>query len=96
MPDFNELIPLVLQMLPHALALVGGRSAPRASRRRSGHRDGRLVGGASLPAPAGSSAFLELVRGLPAGAALRYEAPDGTVLTCWTAPGAEPGEYRLW
>ncbi|XQE77547.1 hypothetical protein ACN24L_00240 [Streptomyces microflavus] len=48
------------------------------------------------PGAGGGRALLELVRGMQPGMVLRYEAPDGTVLTCWSVPEAEPGEYRLW
>ncbi|MEV6476983.1 hypothetical protein [Streptomyces sp. NPDC051657] len=97
MPEFNELIPIVLQMLPHMLALFD-RPGPRTSRRRSRHGDSTRppASPVTVPAAEGSAAFLELVRGMPPGAVLRCEVPDGTVLTCWSAPGAEPGEYRLW
>ncbi|MFJ6810929.1 hypothetical protein OHA57_00365 [Streptomyces anulatus] len=97
MPEFNELIPIALQMLPHMLALFE-RPGPRTSRRCSRHGDSTRppAGPVTVPAAGDGAAFLELVRGMPPGAVLRYEAPDGTVLTCWSAPGAEPGEYRLW
>ncbi|TYR44819.1 hypothetical protein [Streptomyces parvus] len=100
MPEFNELFPIVpiaLQMLPHMLALFE-RLGPRTSRRRSRHGDSTRppAGPVTVPAAGDGAALVELVRGLPPGAVLRYEAPDGTVLTCWSAPGAQPGEYRLW
>ncbi|MGW4725365.1 hypothetical protein [Streptomyces sp. NPDC004291] len=99
MPEFNELIPLIpliLQTLPHMLALFDWPVA-RTSRRRS-RRDGARPAARPIAVPAaeGGTALLELVRGMPPGSVLRYEAPDGTMLTCWSAPEAEPGEYRLW
>ncbi|MFI5940556.1 hypothetical protein ACIBCB_09880 [Streptomyces uncialis] len=96
MPEFTELLPLVLQMLPHMLTLLN-RPASRPSRRRFPHHGARPPAGAvAVPTEAVGSAFLELMRGMPPGTVLRYEAPDGTVLTCWSAPGTEHGEYRLW
>ncbi|MFJ3505545.1 hypothetical protein [Streptomyces sp. NPDC090135] len=95
MPEFNELIPLVLQTLPHMLALFD-RSMARTSRSRSRRDGARPPACPAVPAAGGGTALLELVRGMPPGSVLRYEAPDGTVLTCWSAPEAEPGEYRLW
>ncbi|MGW0940144.1 hypothetical protein [Streptomyces sp. NPDC002666] len=96
MPEFTELISLVLQMLPHMLALLD-RPATSTSRKHSRHHGARPPASTvAVPTAAGSSAFLELMRGMPPGTVLRYEAPDGTVLTCWSAPGTEPGEYRLW
>ncbi|WLQ69325.1 hypothetical protein [Streptomyces glycanivorans] len=92
MPEFPELIPLVLQMLPHMLVLLD-----RPAFRRSRHHGARPPAGpVTVPTAAGNSALLELMRGMPPGTVLRYEAPDGTVLTCWSAPGTEHGEYRLW
>ncbi|MFT9786460.1 hypothetical protein ACMZ5E_09570 [Streptomyces rhizosphaericola] len=96
MPDFNELIPIILQMLPHMLALFDrpvSRALVRRSRRIGVRHPAVPVTG---PGAGGGRAFLELVRGMPPGTVLRYEAPEGTVLTCWSAPEAEPGEYRLW
>ncbi|MEU3208810.1 hypothetical protein ABZ702_34070 [Streptomyces cyaneofuscatus] len=97
MTDFNELIPIILQMLPHMLALFD-RPVSRALLRRSRRIGVRppAVPVAAGPGAGGGRAFLELVRGMPPGTVLRYEGPDGTVLTCWSAPEAEPGEYRLW
>ncbi|WP_306339732.1 hypothetical protein [Streptomyces sp. AS13] len=96
MTDFNELIPIILQMLPHMLALFD-RPVSRALVRRSRRIGVRPPDGpVTAPAAEDGAALLELVRGMPPGTVLRYEAPDGTVLTCWSAPGAQPGEYRLW
>ncbi|MFW3464454.1 MULTISPECIES: hypothetical protein [Streptomyces griseus group] len=97
MTDFNELIPIALQMLPHMIALFD-RPGARTSRRRSRHGDSARppAGPVTVPASGDGAALVGLVRGMPPGSVLRYEAPDGTVLTCWSAPGAQPGEYRLW
>ncbi|MGZ2361709.1 hypothetical protein LRE75_34385 [Streptomyces sp. 372A] len=96
MPEFNEFIAIALQMLPHMFALFD-RTAARASGGRSGPC-GVCPPAVplSVPGTVGTAALLEMVHGMPPGTVLRYESPDGTVLTCWAAPGTEPGEYRLW
>ncbi|MER5890507.1 hypothetical protein ABT160_42335 [Streptomyces sp. NPDC001941] len=94
---FFDLVPPVVQVLPSLLALWDRRAALLPRRRVIPHRSAPPAvyeirpprGECGVLLPAGSVAA-GLLGGMPPGAVLRYEAPDGAVITCWSAPAA-PG-----